>query len=68
LIDYDAELKLHNERLRAAYNIRPTDRVLDIGCATGRTTREAARRILAPAGFSAVAFADVEARAPEAAE
>ncbi len=43
MIDYDAELQLHNERLRAAYNIRPADRVLDIGCGTGRTTPEAAR-------------------------
>jgi SAM-dependent methyltransferase len=43
LIDYDGELKLHNERLRAGYDIRPTDRVLDIGCGAGQTTREAAR-------------------------
>jgi ubiquinone/menaquinone biosynthesis C-methylase UbiE len=44
LIDYDAELRLHNERLRAAYDIQPADRVLDIGCGTGQTTREAARQ------------------------
>jgi SAM-dependent methyltransferase len=43
LIDYDAELQLHNERLRAAYDVEATDRVLDIGCGTGQTTREAAR-------------------------
>jgi SAM-dependent methyltransferase len=43
LIDYDAELQLHNERLRAAYDVETTDRVLDIGCGTGQTTREAAR-------------------------
>jgi SAM-dependent methyltransferase len=42
-IDYDAELQLHNERLRAEYDIGATDRVLDIGCGTGQTTREAAR-------------------------
>lgn len=42
LIDYDAELQLHNERLRAAYDLRATDRVLDIGCGAGQTTREAA--------------------------
>jgi SAM-dependent methyltransferase len=40
---YDAELRLHNERLRAATGIGPTDRVLDIGCGTGQTTRDAAR-------------------------
>jgi SAM-dependent methyltransferase len=40
---YDAELRAHHEHLRAAYGIRPGDDVLDIGCGTGLTTREAAR-------------------------
>jgi SAM-dependent methyltransferase len=40
---YDAELRLHNEHLRAAANVQPHDRVLDVGCGTGQTTREAAR-------------------------
>ena len=40
---YDAELRRHNEHLRAATNIGPTDRVLDIGCGAGQTTRDAAR-------------------------
>jgi ubiquinone/menaquinone biosynthesis C-methylase UbiE len=43
MIDYDAELQLHNEQLRAAYGIGTTDRVLDIGCGAGQTTRDAAR-------------------------
>jgi SAM-dependent methyltransferase len=47
-MDYDAELRLHNEVLRGACGIRPHDHVLDIGCGTGSTTREAART--APAG------------------
>jgi SAM-dependent methyltransferase len=40
---YDAELRLHNAHLRAAANVQPHDRVLDVGCGTGQTTREAAR-------------------------
>jgi SAM-dependent methyltransferase len=40
---YDAELRDHHEHFRAAYGISPGDEVLDIGCGTGLTTREAAR-------------------------
>ncbi|WP_119274311.1 class I SAM-dependent methyltransferase [Taklimakanibacter deserti] len=40
---YDAELARHNERLRAMTRIGSTDRVLDVGCGAGQTTREAAR-------------------------
>jgi SAM-dependent methyltransferase len=32
-----------HEHLRAAIDVRPAGRVLDIGCGTGQTTREAAR-------------------------
>ena len=42
-VDYDAELRLHNEVLRRACDVRADDRVLDIGCGTGGTTRDAAR-------------------------
>jgi ubiquinone/menaquinone biosynthesis C-methylase UbiE len=42
-MDYDAELRLLNQVLRRAYPLRRDDNVLDIGCGTGQTTREAAR-------------------------
>jgi ubiquinone/menaquinone biosynthesis C-methylase UbiE len=40
---YDAELRAHHEHLRAAYGISQGDEVVDIGCGSGLTTREAAR-------------------------
>jgi ubiquinone/menaquinone biosynthesis C-methylase UbiE len=40
---YDAELRRHNEVLRQALDVRLHDHVLDIGCGTGQTTRQAAR-------------------------
>jgi SAM-dependent methyltransferase len=43
MVTFDSELRAHNERLRAAAGIRPGDRVLDVGCGAGLTTREAAR-------------------------
>ena len=43
MIDYDSELQFHNRQLRQAYQIESADQVLDVGCGTGQTTREAAR-------------------------
>jgi SAM-dependent methyltransferase len=40
---YDIELRAHHERLRGAYEISPGDEVLDIGCGTGQSTRDAAK-------------------------
>jgi precorrin-6B methylase 2 len=42
-MDYDAELQLHNRPLLGACAIRDHEHLLDIGCGTGQTTREAAR-------------------------
>jgi len=44
---FDAEASLHNERFRAAAGVGPGDRVLDIGCGTGQSTRDAARAAVA---------------------
>jgi SAM-dependent methyltransferase len=43
LSGYDAELGRHNQVLRQALGVQPHDHVLDIGCGTGQTTRQAAR-------------------------
>jgi ubiquinone/menaquinone biosynthesis C-methylase UbiE len=41
---FDRSLGTYHERFLAAADIRGDDRVLDIGCGTGQTTRDAARR------------------------
>jgi len=45
MFDYDAELQRYHGRLLAALDLRAGDRVLDIGCGMGQTTREAARAV-----------------------
>jgi ubiquinone/menaquinone biosynthesis C-methylase UbiE len=39
----DEQVRLHNERLRAAAAVGHRERVLDVGCGTGQSTRDAAR-------------------------
>jgi ubiquinone/menaquinone biosynthesis C-methylase UbiE len=40
---FDRAVAAHHDPFMAAAKITPTDRVLDIGCGTGQTTRDAAR-------------------------
>ena len=55
----DNEVRPHNERFRAAAQVGSGNRVLDIGCGTGQSTREAAR---AASGGSALGV-DLSAQA-----
>jgi SAM-dependent methyltransferase len=41
--DFDRAMAQHHQRLLSTAAITPIDRVLDIGCGTGQTTRDAAR-------------------------
>jgi SAM-dependent methyltransferase len=41
---YNAGVRAHTRRLIEAAQIAPTDRILDVGCGCGATTREAATR------------------------
>ncbi|WP_200825531.1 class I SAM-dependent methyltransferase [Kibdelosporangium aridum] len=43
MFDYDAELSRYYRHLVEATDVHPGDTILDIGCGTGQTTREAAR-------------------------
>lgn len=62
---YDAELCSHQEVLRRASGVRAGDHVLDIGCGTGLTTREAARTARQGAALGVDVSALAVARARE---
>jgi SAM-dependent methyltransferase len=64
-VDYDAELHLHNAVLRRALDIDRSARVLDVGCGTGATTRDAARMAVAGSALGVDVSAPMIRRAGE---
>ena len=58
MFDYDAEMRFYRSRFRDACGVRDGDRVLDVGCGGGQTTRDAA----ADAGRGSVLGVDVSER------
>jgi SAM-dependent methyltransferase len=64
-IGYDAELRRHNEVLRRAAGVQLHDHVLDIGCGTGQTTRQAAGTARAGSAFGVDVSAPAIRRARE---
>jgi SAM-dependent methyltransferase len=64
-VDYDAELRRYNGVLRRACAVQPADHVLDIGCGTGQTTRQAARAAVAGDALGVDILAPAIARAGE---
>jgi SAM-dependent methyltransferase len=64
-VDYDAELRLHDELLRRACGVQPREQVLDIGCGSGQTTCEAARAAWAGSALGVDISASAVERARE---
>jgi SAM-dependent methyltransferase len=65
---YDAELRRHNQVLRQACGVQLHDHVLDIGCGTGQTTRQAARTARAGSALGVDISASAIGRARELAQ
>lgn len=64
-VDYDAELQLHDQAFRRACAILAHERVLDVGCGSGQTTRDAARAASAGSALGIDISAPMIARARE---
>ncbi|TKR29502.1 class I SAM-dependent methyltransferase [Luteimonas gilva] len=64
-VDYDSELQLHDKAFRRACGVHARERVLDIGCGSGQTTRDAARAASAGSAVGIDISAPAIARARE---
>src|SRR5688500_3515646 len=64
-MDYDTELRLHHGPLLRACAIRSHERLLDIGCGAGQTTRDAARLAASGSALGVDTSAPTIARARE---
>ena len=64
-VDYDTELSRYSAALGRAWAVRTGDHVLDIGCGTGQTTREAARMARAGSALGVDVSAPAVERARE---
>src|SRR6266566_5663091 len=62
---FDDEVRPHNERFRAAARVEPGNRVLDVGCGTGQSTREAARAAAGATDEGGALGVDLSAQAVE---
>jgi SAM-dependent methyltransferase len=62
-MDYDAELRLYDEVLGAAWGVGAGDQVLDVGCGAGRTTRQVARLAVGGSALGVDVLAPAVARA-----
>ena len=65
---YDAELRRHNQALHRISGVQRHDHVLDIGCGTGQTTRQAARTAQAGSALGVDISAPAVKRARELAQ
>jgi len=64
-VDFDTELRLHDQVFRRACAVLSHERVLDIGCGAGQTTRHAARTAAAGSAMGIDSSAPAIARARE---
>jgi SAM-dependent methyltransferase len=64
-LDYDAEVRRHDDVLRRAWGVQPHEHVVDIGCGLGQTTCAAARMAYAGSALGVDISASAVERARE---